>query len=282
MCNRQKYGTHIGYSGKTEQIICDNWPSSLQHYDKVTHFIKQNVAIGRIEGPLQELHPGYRASPLGAILKRNSSDKIRVIHDLSHPPGGKSVNDGITAEECTMTYVSVMDAVRVLEKYRDPWMFKTDMREAFLSVMVHPDDRHLLGFTWQENGNMCYYQMCVLSFGLSSSPKLFDEQAKAIDFMCKSRGATQDLVRYLDDILGITGCRDSCQKSLDIVVETCTKSGFPIQHEKTVGPTQCIEFLGIIIDVVKRELRISEERMSEILTELDQWSGGARLNSSVS
>ena len=66
--------------------------------------------------------------------------------------------------------------------------------------------------------------------------------------MYMQRGCPAEVIRYLDDILGVTGTQDLCQSALDIVVDTCTKSGFPIQHEKTVGPTQCIEFLGIIID----------------------------------
>ena len=56
--------------------------------------------------------------------------------------------------------------------------------------------------------------------------------------------------------------------SLDTMLTFCQKLGFPVQTSKVVKPTTCIEFLGIIIDSSKMELRISEERMAEVLKEL--------------
>ena len=38
-----------------------------------------------------------------------------LIFDLSHP-GGRSVNDGIPKELCSMTYVSIDDAIRKITR----------------------------------------------------------------------------------------------------------------------------------------------------------------------
>ena len=71
---------------------------------------------GRVLGPLDpSQYPAIQVSRFGVIPK-GSSGKWRLIVDLSAPEG-HSVNDGIRREWCSLTYVSVDDAVR----QRGPW-----------------------------------------------------------------------------------------------------------------------------------------------------------------
>ena len=74
---------------------------------------------------------------------------------------------------------------------------------------------------------------------------------------------------YLDDYF-TCGPQYSniCYTSLYIMLTICQKLGFSNQPSKVVKPTTCKEFLGIIIDSLKMELRISEKRMAEVLKEL--------------
>ena len=48
------------------------------------------------------------------------------------------------------------------------------------------------------------------------------------------------------------------------MLDTCEMAGFRVQHEKTQGPSRVLEFLGITIDTISGQLRISEDRMQEI------------------
>ncbi len=71
---------NICYQGPQRSLTSANWPSSLVNKRKVTHFIQEQIELGRVSGLWD--HPPFDifvASPLGAVPKRNSY-KIRVIH----------------------------------------------------------------------------------------------------------------------------------------------------------------------------------------------------------
>lgn len=262
-----EFGVPIGFKGCQESIISPNWPSSSKFHKEVSKFIDANLVRGSIEGPLPHLHSAYRASPLGAFQKRNSG-KVRPIHDLSWPPG-RSVNDGINKYEYPLCYVTVDDAMKLCTKFETPYMAKMDLESAFLYVTVRKEDRHLLGFSWESE----YYNFSALPFGLKSAPKLFDEMATALEWIMKARGASEDTIHYLDDFWTVTGEEVSTNRSLDIMIDSTNQSGFSNQVTKEMRGTRVGELLGLIIDTVKWELRISDSRMKDIKGELQGWKG---------
>ena len=93
-------------------------------------------------------------SRFGVIPKLHQPGKWRLIVDLSHPSGA-SINDGASRELCSLTYASVDDATKlVLEAGhgRGAILAKLDVQSAYRNVLVHPDDRPLLGMEW--NGEL--------------------------------------------------------------------------------------------------------------------------------
>ena len=269
--NYLKDGIPIGYKGPNITILSDNWPSSIKYADKVTDFIKDNVTQDSVAGLLPHpLPPGYRASPLGAFEKGDNG-KVRVIHDLSWPPG-RSVNDFIPSQECALNYVTVDNAANLCAQYEEPWLVKIDLKSAFLSCPVQVKDHHLLGFSWKDaDGNVQYYQFKVLCFGLKMSPKAFDRCATALHYMMVQRGASPTLLHYLDDYCCIAGSKEEAQKSLNVMIETAILAGFQVQESKTEGPARAIEFLGIMLDTPNKQLSISETRMREIYQLIGTW-----------
>ena len=89
--------------------------------------------------------------------------------------------------------------------------------------------------------------------------------------MMTQRGACPTICRYLDDFLLVSASRDLATKSLAIMIDTATKAGFKVQASKTQGPARQLEFLGLIIDTVRQELRISPDRLQEIKELLQEW-----------
>ena len=172
--NHVENGVPRGYQGPDQQVISQNWKSAEEHYDSVCDFVQENLLLGRVDGPVDPLPKNFRCSPLGAFQRRRSQ-KVRVIHDLSYP-AGLSVNDGINKDDYTMKYTCVDDAVKLLSKYKDPHVCKTDLRNAYMSCEVQANERHLLGFSWALKGQKtCYYQFATLPHGLSSAPRLFSD-----------------------------------------------------------------------------------------------------------
>ena len=109
---------------------------------------------------------------------------------------------------------------------------KLDIRSAYCLILVHPDDRPLLGFQWQG----VQYVDGMLPFGLRSAPKIFTAVADALEWVARQRGVSE-IDHYLDDFvtLGPHATTD-CQKNLDIIIQTCTDLGVPLALEKLRGP----------------------------------------------
>ena len=263
-------GAEIGSDpGKIEYHIQKNWPSAIANSKGVAQYIAKHKATGAIQGPFLKQEK-FVGSPLGAFTKSNSK-KLRVIHDLSWPPG-HSVNSSIDKAQYAVMYNSVTTAVELSQKYNEVWYAKTDLSDAYLSCPVRQQDRNLLGFTWDDEcGNSQQYRFASLPLGLRSSAKLFNDYAEALKFIYINNGASKDSIFYLDDILTLGHTKQNCQKSLDVIIECAKNCGFGIRHEKTVGPVRSIEFLGITIDSVRKELRVSDERVSEMLDTLQNW-----------
>ena len=141
----------------------------------------------------------FRGSPLGAFTKKGDN-KLRVIHDLSWPPG-EAVNDSINKYDYSVKYSTVGTAVELAQKYKDVWFTKTDIADAYLACPVRKEDRHLLGFMWSnEEGIEEPYWFSSLPLGLRSSARLFSEYAEALNYICIKNGASFDTTYYLDDI----------------------------------------------------------------------------------
>ena len=269
-------GVSIGYDGPRKFREHDNWPSAYKYKDAVTASIEKDVSMGRKAGPFD--HPPFTnfvGSPMGAFQKKKRSDKYRIIHDLSWPPG-HSVNDFIPAEDFHLQYISV-DTVTDHIKRCGPGtlLAKLDLADAFKHIMVRKEDWELLGTVWykpDQYGNLVkqYYIDLVLPFGLRSSPKLFDNFVVALEYIMLQTGVTH-VFHYLDDFITFGETVDECQGNLDMMLETCKTVGFDVNPEKVVDATPVLEFLGFIIDTNKMEIRISQERLDDITDELQRW-----------
>ena len=123
----------------------------------VSRIINNDVKFGKKAVPFQ--HPPFNTfvgSPMGAFSKR--SGKIRLIHDLSWPPG-ESVNDHIPPEDYSLHYMSMDDLVQRITSYGPGTLLgKLDIADA-------------------------YYVDLVLPFGQRSSPKLFNKYADALQLL---------------------------------------------------------------------------------------------------
>ena len=100
-------------------------------------------------GPfLHEELSQMQISQFGVIPKASQPGKWRLIVNLSHPEG-KSVNNGIDSELCSLQYVKVDDVARMVWRLGPgTQMAKIDIKSAYRIVPVHPQDRCLLGMKW--------------------------------------------------------------------------------------------------------------------------------------
>ena len=92
-----------------------------------------------------------------------------MIVDLS-APDGVSVNDGIGADVCSLTYASVDNAVSIIQHLgQGTQLVIVDLKDAYHIIPVHPQDLQLLGI---QLNNQVFVDRS-LPFGLQSAPKVF-------------------------------------------------------------------------------------------------------------
>jgi len=110
----------------------------------ITEYLHREVALNRMwRCPAGCLPKGIHTSPLGLIPKKNKPGKWHLIVDLSSPQG-MSINDGIDSELSSLSYSSIDHlASLVVSEGRGSFLVKTDIKEAYRIVPVHPEDQHL-------------------------------------------------------------------------------------------------------------------------------------------
>jgi hypothetical protein len=265
-------GVPIMYSGPEYTCISKNWSSTQRFKPEVLESIQNDISLGRKSGPYPDIPcPNFRSSPLGAFAKKHTG-KIRIIHDLSWPPE-EAVNLFIPSDLCSVSYMSVSDAVReVTRRGRGALMSKIDLQDAYKTIVVRPEDYHYLGSSWtDESGTTTYYLDHVLPFGLRSSAFLFDLFASGLEFAMYTSGCT-NIIHYLDDFFTCGAPMSSeCQNNLDTMLATCETLGMAANPKKTVPPTTEIEFLGIIISSIRMDLSMSAQRIADVREELIYW-----------
>ena len=259
------FGFRIGYDSKLQlRPPPGNFRSVVDNPDKVSRYIAEEVSAGRLQASSL---PTVRKNPIGLIPKPHQPGKFRLIVDLS-APCGFSVNDGIAPALCSLEYISVDEAARMMARCgRGALMAKTDLKSAYRHVPVHPADQHLLGLEW--NGTT--YLDRALPFGLRSAPKLFTAVADGLSWALYHVGV-HNVVHYLDDFLlwGPSGS-PLCAENLQTTVSMCERLGLPVAPEKTVGPTTAITFLGIELDSVAQEVRLPAEKLARLRESLSRF-----------
>ena len=262
-------GFRIGFNysahrcGRTRR----NMLSARQHPEPIESYLAKEIRMGRIMGPLDLPNVDIHISRFGVIPKPHQPGKWRLITDLSSPRGG-SVNDGIDTGLCSLSYTSVDDAVRrIIRLGRGARLAKFDIESAYRLIPVHPEDRRLLGMSW--NGKI--FVDGALPFGLRSAPKLFTALADALSWVIHQHGV-REAIHYLDDYLlfGAPGTEE-CEVALRTSLQLCEQLGVPIASHKVDGPATSLVFLGIELDTLAGVVRLPPEKLLRLRTLIIQW-----------
>ena len=247
-----------------------NMRSALLHPEVVGRFVKEEVANGR----LLELATGdvgtgevFHLNRVGVVPKGHTPGKWRIIVDLSFLEG-RSVNDGIRAEHCSLQYTTVQKIAQAAQSLgTGAQLAKLDVKSAYCLLPVHPEDRPLLAFEWKGH----IFVDGVLPFGLRSAPKIFTAVADALEWIVRKRGV-RFVDHYLDDFI-VFGAPSSaqCEAALNTVREVCEELGVPLAMEKLEGPSLCLTLLGIEMDMQSGVLRLPRNKLVRVRESLRRW-----------
>lgn len=271
-------GVPIDYVGdRTKAREGRNPPVDAAGQAKIQEVIDADVAAGKKAGPFEEPPlDHFNVSPVGAVPKKNG--KIRVIHNLSYPFGGDSVNAGVVDVGYKLSRFG--QAARAVRKFgRGCYLIKLDVEAAFKQVPVRPEDWHLLGFKWLGK----YFYERVLPFGLRSSCRLWELYASALHHIFERvmsvagdpQRAFRVVIHYVDDFLFVVRDLELARAVLPVAEGICSILGLPMCAPKREGPTQCLTFLGVELDTVAMEARLPAPKLAELKRLCSEWGDKA-------
>ena len=145
---------------------------------------------------------------------------------------------------------------------------KVDVEHAYRNIPVHPEGRHLLGMAWWGQR----YISTTLPFSLRSAPKISTAVADALEWVLSQDGLSWS-IHYIDDSL-TAGCAgtDECANNLRTMKSTCEWLGVSLKWSKVEGPTTELTFLGTVLDTIKGEIRLPQEKLGQMAFLVSAWS----------
>ena len=79
------------------------------------------------------------------------------------------------------------------------------------------------------------------------------------------------LLHYLDDFFLAAHSQDACSRYMSHMLAFCKNAGIPIAHDKSVGPSSRLVYLGIEIDAAAQIVSLPSDKLQEIQTLLASW-----------
>ena len=177
--------------------VIKNHGSAILNKIAIQAKLDTELLAGRMIGPFEvSPFPYYIVSPLAATPKKNTG-KYRLIHNLSFPKNGVSVNSCISQKKGEVHYTSIQTAIRMIQEVGPKSVLsKTDILHAYKLMPIHPEDVPALGLRW--NGKLYFDR--TLAMGTRTGCKLFEIFTTAVEFIAQEHGCTH-ICHILDDFL---------------------------------------------------------------------------------
>ena len=214
-----------------------NYPCPERQRKALSTAVEEEIRLGILKVVGDEPHQ------LTALTyKDEKGGKVRPIRDYSAPHDGTSVNAHWPSRHFKM--MGLHDAYPLMTPHC--YMAKVDIKSAFRTVSVRPDQQDVLSINWDQNDphRSRYIRDTRLPFGWAGSPEAFCRLTAAVRAMMVASGHKSILV-YVDDFLIIGASFEECKTSLDCLLQLLHTLGFTVAEEKTAGPAQDMAFLGL-------------------------------------
>ena len=107
------HGFRVGFDYRHGRLksASKNLSCTMEHKEVVDEYLTNELCQQRILDPFNKGEvKGIYISRFKVISKNHQKNKWRLIVDLSFPKG-KSVNDGISKTLCSLSYITVDDAI---------------------------------------------------------------------------------------------------------------------------------------------------------------------------
>ena len=103
-------------------------------------------------------------------------------------------------------------------------------------------------------------------FGSRSSPKIFDNLSVAVCWIAQNKYQIQNIMHLLDDFLSVVPLGQNQHTAMENFLRVFSDLNIPLSAKKTVGPVTTLEYLGFILDTIRMEVRLPEDKLRRIRT----------------
>ena len=151
---------------------------------------------------------------------------------------------------------------------KDDWSFNWDLKSGYHHVNIYKSHQQYLGFSWVIDGVQRCFVFRVLPFGLATACFCFTKLLRLFALRWQSIG--HNCFIYIND--GISGhltkqlaCIAGHRQKSDL-----TRAGFIFSEKCNWEPHQIGVWLGLIIDTIRFEFRIPQEKLDKLYAKLDE------------
>ena len=246
--------------------LANRYPQQISNY-LATELQHGSMMGPFVTSPFNKDETGV--SPMSTRPKKNS-DKRRVIVDLSWPINGNSVNSLIPKDSFMGTPIKLIyPTVDLLCKRSytlgpSQFAWRKDMRRAFHQVPLDPIFYCLLGVYWM--GALFFDKAAVM--GCRSAPYACQRTTNVIwHFMWNM---SYIVYNYIDDFVSIDS-KERAWKSYLALGRLLKQLGVDEAEDKVVPPTQLIEVLGVLFDLIRMIIVLPQDKLDSINMELRKW-----------
>ena len=253
-------GFPLRYEGDRERDVQQpNGQMCQSHPDVTAEELQKEVAAGRILGPYRTPPlPGFKVVPRG--LKEEPT-KFRPL-SMGNMPFGDSVNDGIPKlQHIHLTRAGDIERKICAQRARtgQVWMAKRDIKMAYRTMPVRPEDWHLQGIKWDGE----YYVDARMSFGCRSSVDQWLRFSDALAWTLLRWGV--HALHYVDDFIFIAGSERECADQVAKFDHICSQWGVLLKDQADCGPATRLTALGVEYDLVGMRRRITPSRVLKLV-----------------
>ena len=205
--------------------------------------LNKKVIISCAKTPIEFVSPIF-------ITPKKDGD-VRLIINL------KKLNESV--ENFHFKMDSIHTALKLITK--DCWMASLDLKDAYCSVLIHPESQNVLKFSYKG----ILFKFTAFPNDLSSCPRKFTKLLKQVLATLRVNGLY--IIVYIDDLLLIGHSYEKCISTIIDTLILLDKLGFVIHPLKSLFvPVQKIIFLGFLINSHTMTICLTDEKKAKLVS----------------
>ena len=239
---------------------CLNSREVRQNPEIAQELVDKEIAVGHILGPFDTEAPplpNLVYSPIN-IVPKPGTNKYRLVHDLSYPrSGNQSINSCIPEENSSVQYSYIEDVIDMaIQLGPGIWGGRIDILHAFRNARMHPSEIPYLAFSLKGKT----FLNVALAFGAASSCAIFERISHCLEWIVSNETNCKWISHFLDNFPLLHKSREGLKNFMNEFYRIMSEIGMPVAIEKTLGPTQVLEYLGLLLDFINQTIGIPEKK----------------------